>query len=59
MPELKKINFGAKLTEGEDLVQEWQKENELSSQSLRNQFKSLPPDDYLGTFALVCLDGPT
>ncbi|MDM8226473.1 heavy metal translocating P-type ATPase [Parasutterella secunda] len=38
-----KINFGAKLTEGEDLVQEWQKENELSAQSLRNQFKSLPP----------------
>lgn len=40
---IEKINFGAKLTEGEDLVQEWQKENELSSQSLRNQFKSLPP----------------
>lgn len=40
---IEKINFGAKLTEGEDLVQEWQKENELSAQSLRNQFKSLPP----------------
>lgn len=40
---IEKINFGAKLTKGEDLVQEWQKENELSSQSLRNQFKSLPP----------------
>ena len=40
---VEKINFGAKLTEGEDLVQEWQKENELSAQSLRNQFKSLPP----------------
>ena len=40
---IEKINFGAKFTEGEDLVQEWQKENELSSQSLRNQFKSLPP----------------
>lgn len=40
---IEKINFGAKLTEGEDLVQEWQKENELSTQSLRNQFKSLPP----------------
>lgn len=40
---IEKINFGAKLTEGEDLVQEWQKENELSVQSLRNQFKSLPP----------------
>lgn len=40
---IEKINFGAKLSEGEDLVQEWQKENELSSQSLRNQFKSLPP----------------
>lgn len=40
---IEKINFGAKLTEGEDLVQEWQKENQLSSQSLRNQFKSLPP----------------
>ena len=40
---IEKINFGAKLTEGEDLVQEWQKENELSSQSLCNQFKSLPP----------------
>lgn len=40
---IEKISFGAKLTEGEDLVQEWQKENELSSQSLRNQFKSLPP----------------
>ena len=40
---IEKINFGAKLTEGEDLVQEWQKENELSSQSLHNQFKSLPP----------------
>lgn len=39
---IEKINFGAKFTEGEDLVQEWQKENELSSQSLRNQFKSLP-----------------
>ena len=25
------------------MVQEWQKENELSAQSLRNQFKSLPP----------------
>ena len=40
---IEKINFGAKLSEGEDLVQEWQKENELSAQSLRNQFKSLPP----------------
>lgn len=40
---IEKINFGAKLTEGEDLVQEWQKENELSAQSLRNQFKYLPP----------------
>ena len=40
---IEKINFGAKFTEGEDLVQEWQKENELSAQSLRNQFKSLPP----------------
>lgn len=40
---IEKINFEAKLTEGEDLVQEWQKENELSAQSLRNQFKSLPP----------------
>lgn len=40
---IEKINFGAKLTKGEDLVQEWQKENELSAQSLRNQFKSLPP----------------
>lgn len=40
---IEKINFGAKLTEGEDLVQEWQKENELSAQSLRNQFKSLSP----------------
>ena len=40
---IEKINFGAKLAEGEDLVQEWQKENELSAQSLRNQFKSLPP----------------
>lgn len=40
---IEKINFGAKLTEREDLVQEWQKENELSAQSLRNQFKSLPP----------------
>lgn len=40
---IEKINFGAKLTEGEDLVQEWQKENQLSAQSLRNQFKSLPP----------------
>lgn len=40
---IEKNNFGAKLTEGEDLVQEWQKENELSAQSLRNQFKSLPP----------------
>lgn len=40
---IEKINFGAKLTEGEDLVQEWQKENELSAQSLSNQFKSLPP----------------
>lgn len=40
---IEKINFGAKLTEGEDLVQEWQKENELSAQSLHNQFKSLPP----------------
>lgn len=40
---IEKINFGAKLTEGEDLVQGWQKENELSAQSLRNQFKSLPP----------------
>ena len=40
---IEKINFGAKLTEGEDLVQEWQKENELSAQSLCNQFKSLPP----------------
>lgn len=40
---IEKINFGAKLTEGADLVQEWQKENELSAQSLRNQFKSLPP----------------
>lgn len=40
---IQKINFGAKLSEGEDLVQEWQKENELSAQSLRNQFKSLPP----------------
>ena len=40
---IEKINFGAKLTEGEDLIQEWQKENELSAQSLRNQFKSLPP----------------
>ena len=39
---IEKINFGAKLSEGEDLVQEWQKENELSAQSLRNQFKSLP-----------------
>lgn len=40
---IEKINFGAKLSKGEDLVQEWQKENELSAQSLRNQFKSLPP----------------
>lgn len=40
---IEKINFGVKLSEGEDLVQEWQKENELSAQSLRNQFKSLPP----------------
>lgn len=40
---IEKINFGAKLSEGEDLVQKWQKENELSAQSLRNQFKSLPP----------------
>ena len=40
---IEKINFGAMLSEGEDLVQEWQKENELSAQSLRNQFKSLPP----------------
>lgn len=40
---IEKINFGANLSEGEDLVQEWQKENELSAQSLRNQFKSLPP----------------
>ena len=40
---IEKINFGAKVTEGEDLVEEWQKENELSTQSLHNQFKSLPP----------------
>ncbi len=40
---IEKINFGAMLSEGEDLVQEWQKENELCAQSLRNQFKSLPP----------------
>ena len=40
---IEKINVGAQLSEGEDLVQEWQKENELSAQSLRNQFKSLPP----------------
>lgn len=49
---IEKINFGAKLSEGEDLVQEWQKENELSAQSLRNQFKSLPPMIFLALLLL-------
>ena len=40
---IEKINFGAKLSEGEDLVKEWQKENEQSATALKNQFKSLPP----------------
>ena len=40
---IEKINFGAKLSEGEDLVKEWQKENELSAASLSSQFRSLPP----------------
>lgn len=40
---IEKINFGAKLSESEDLVKEWQKENELSAASLSSQFRSLPP----------------
>lgn len=40
---IQKLNFGAKLSEGEDLVKEWQKENEYSTNALKNQFRSLPP----------------
>ena len=40
---IEKINFGAKLNEGEDLVKEWQKENEAVLQSLSEQFRLLPP----------------
>ena len=49
---IEKLNFGAKLSEGEDLVKEWQKENEQSSQALRNQFKSLPPMVFLAVVLL-------
>ena len=34
---IEKINFGAKLSEGEDLVKEWQKENEQSLQTLKEK----------------------
>lgn len=40
---IQKLNFGAKLSEGEDLVKEWQKENEYATNALKNQFRSLPP----------------
>ena len=40
---IEKLNFGAKLSEGADLVKEWQKENEESAKALSLQFKSLPP----------------
>ena len=40
---IEKLNFGAKLSEAQDLVKEWQKENELSLQALKTQFKSLAP----------------
>lgn len=40
---IQKLNFGAKLYEGEDLVKEWQKENEYATNALKNQFRSLPP----------------
>ena len=40
---IEKLNFGAKLSEGADLVKEWQKENEESAKTLSLQFKSLPP----------------
>ena len=49
---IEKLNFGAKLSEGEDLVKEWQKENEQSQQALKNQFKSLPPMVALALFLL-------
>ena len=40
---IEKLNFGAKLSEGADLVKERQKENEESAKALSLQFKSLPP----------------
>lgn len=40
---IEKLNFGAKLSEGADLIKEWQKENEELAKALSLQFKSLPP----------------
>ena len=51
------LNFGAKLSEGEDLVKEWQKENEYATNALKNQFRSLPPMIILAILILYVFYG--